>query len=96
MHKHSSLKYTLLLAILCIGGFGYVFAQGNTAVQGELKTVATFLHLVISIMSWGRILFANIAGTFLTNARVYGEGIGLDIWLWKLRNIIRNISNFSL
>jgi hypothetical protein len=32
----------------------------------------------------------------MTNDRVYGAALHMDIYLWKLRNIMKNFANFAL
>ena len=32
----------------------------------------------------------------MTNDRVYGSIVHMDIYLWKIRNIMKNFANFAL
>ena len=99
MYKKYIIKTCIVIAVLVIVGFvGTTFAQevALTQAQEDMKTVAGFLNLIISIFSWLWVFFANIAGKFLMNSWVYGEGIGMDKYLWILRNAVRNISNYIL
>ncbi|MEI7562227.1 MAG: hypothetical protein WCJ39_00435 [bacterium] len=41
-------------------------------------------------------MLAILAGKLMTNERVYGSFMHLDIYLWKIWNIIKNFSNFAL
>ena len=61
-----------------------------------LNETAKWLHLIVSILSWIWILFAQWAWEFMTNKWVYGEIIWLDAILWQYWNVIKNIANFWL
>ena len=54
------------------------------------------LNYIISFLAWGWILFAKVAGIFLTNNWIYGETFWLDVLLWKYWNVMKNIANFWL
>lgn len=41
-------------------------------------------------------MLAVLAGKLMTNDFVYGAFIHMDIYLWKIRNIIKNFANFAL
>ena len=41
-------------------------------------------------------MLAILAGKLMTNDFVYGAFIHMDIYLWKIRNIIKNFANFAL
>ena len=75
-------------------GFDYSFAAEAGA--SGMQNLATFFHFILSFLSWGWIIFAKIGGELLSNSRVYGEVLGLDSYLWMLRNMMRNIANYIL
>jgi hypothetical protein len=96
MKKQPLIKTLLLITIISIGVFADVsFADDNTADQTlEIVTLAINFFLSFSSRIW--IIFANLAGEFLSNARVYGSVIGMDSFLWLCRNLMRNLANFAL
>ncbi|MDR0860660.1 MAG: hypothetical protein LBO09_06940 [Candidatus Peribacteria bacterium] len=100
MHKQTTIKTCIIIAILVIVGFGcnFSFAAGDTITTAgsEIKTRTHIVYYAVGILSWARFIPAKIAGMFLTNTRVYGEAIGFDSYLWLCRNVVKNISNFIL
>ncbi|MDR0651041.1 MAG: hypothetical protein LBG59_06720 [Candidatus Peribacteria bacterium] len=98
MSKQYLIKTFLCIAMIAIVGFDVLFAQGQIQTTADQNTANLTLsvNLFLNILSWSRIIFANIAGSLLTNTWVYGEAIGFDVALWSCRNIIKNISNFLL
>ena len=73
-----------------------VFAQSQTTAQDWLEFFNVNLNTILSLLSWLWIFLAGIAGKLMSNERVYGSVIHLDIYLWKLRNIMKNFANFTL
>lgn len=61
-----------------------------------LDVTTKWLHVIVSILSFIWIFFAQWVWEFLTNKWVYGEFIWLDSILWKYWNVIKNIANFWL
>jgi hypothetical protein len=47
-------------------------------------------------MSRGWVVLAALAGKFMTNDRVFGSALHMDIYLWKIWNIMKNFANFTL
>lgn len=41
-------------------------------------------------------VLAALAGKFMTNDRVFGAALHMDVYLWKIRNIMKNFANFAL
>lgn len=75
------------------------FSDRTFAAESEsdgLKILWMGLNLFVSTLGRIWVFFAKLAGTFLTNKRVYGEILWLDTLLWKYRNVIKNIANFWL
>lgn len=54
------------------------------------------LNIIISILSWGRIILASLAWKLMTNELVYWTFLNLDKVLWNLWNIVKNFANFVL
>jgi hypothetical protein len=82
-----------------IAGFvGTTFAADTLTPKAieDLQTAARTIQGLVSILSRARIFFADIAGKLLTNSRVYGTNIGMDSYLWTVRHMVRNISNYIL
>ncbi|MFA5747635.1 MAG: hypothetical protein WC872_00810 [Candidatus Absconditabacterales bacterium] len=83
-----------IVAVILIVGTSFVL---NTfAADAGLSTFNEFLNKFISMASWLRIWLAVIAGKLMTNDLVYGSFMNLDIYLWKIWNIIKNFANFAL
>jgi hypothetical protein len=99
MNKKYLIKTLSIIAMLAIVGFGSTFAQGDpatTEAQKSVGMIASWIDLIVSMLQWLWIFFASIAGKLLTNSWIYAEGIGMDIYLWKLRNMVKNMSNYIL
>jgi hypothetical protein len=95
MKKSYLIKTLICIAVIAMVGFGEVWAQSTPATE-TIATGALIWHFIVSILAWIWIFFANIAGTLLTNERVYGGVIGMDSYLWRIRNMVRNICNYAL
>ena len=95
MIKKTWIRIWIVLVIVTVMWFSdWSFAA---EVENEkLGNRAYLLYVGIDFLSWGWILLAKVAGTFLTNGWVYWEYLWLDVLLWKYRNIVRNIANFGL
>ncbi|MEI8090801.1 MAG: hypothetical protein WCG98_00635 [bacterium] len=39
---------------------------------------------------------AMLAGKLMTNDRVYGSVMHMDVYLWKIWNVMKNFANFGL
>lgn len=83
---------SILLCIVCLF-IPHVFAETNGS---WLLTFQDGLKTLLSILSRWWIILATLAGKLMTNDRVYGAALHMDIYLWKLRNIMKNFANFAL
>jgi len=57
-----------------------------------LEALDTFISLCSRL--W--VILAILAGKLMTNDFVYGAFLHMDIYLWKIRNIMKNFANFAL
>ncbi|MDR3168887.1 MAG: hypothetical protein LBU27_03905 [Candidatus Peribacteria bacterium] len=75
MFSKRTLHLLLTIAMIAIVCFGYSFAQTTalTATEESIQITALSLNFWISVLSRSWIIFANFAGEFLTNTRVYGS-----------------------
>lgn len=75
-----------------------VFAQNQTTTttQDSIRFFGVAIETILSLLSRLWIFLASIAGKLMTNDRVYGSAFHLDIYLWKLWNIMKNFANFAL
>lgn len=89
-------KVICLFSVVWLFVGSYTFAADQTTWQNSLESTNFLINTLISLLSRLRIFLASIAGKLLTNDRVYGSVIHLDIYLWKLRNIMKNFANFTL
>lgn len=76
----------------------HVYATNNAelACATPMSDLANMFYVIESLFSWIWILFANLVGKLMTNSFVYGEAINLDVFLWKIWQISRNIANFAI
>ncbi|HCB51296.1 TPA: hypothetical protein DEP21_01800 [Patescibacteria group bacterium] len=84
------------MLILIIGVFFFTnptFAQTTTNTD-FLEQTATFLNNLMKFFSWSWIMFAILAGKFMSNDMIYGTWLHLDQYLWQIWNITKNFANF--
>lgn len=72
------------------------FAQDQTTWQDGLEYFNMTLNTILSLLSRLRIFLSSLAGKLMTNDWVYGSVMHLDIYLWKIWNIMKNFANFVL
>ena len=72
-----------------------VFAQTETT-NDAFKKIQEGLNTTISLFSRLWVILALLAGKLMTNDFVYGAFLHMDIYLWKIRNIMKNFANFGL
>lgn len=92
----SLLKIIWIFSILWLCISSTTFAQGQTTSQDGLEFLNVNLNTLLSLLSRLRIFLAGLAGKLMSNDWVYWSAIHLDIYLWKLRNIMKNFANFTL
>lgn len=74
-----------------------VFAQEEvSSTQESIRFFGVAIETILSLLSRLWIFLASIAGKLMTNDRVYGSAFHLDIYLWKVWNIMKNFANFTL
>jgi hypothetical protein len=61
-----------------------------------LAGIQEAMKLFLSLCSRLWIVIAILAGKLMTNDFVYGSVINMDVYLRKIRNIIKNFANFAL
>ena len=66
------------------------------AENASLEKFKTFLSSILSLCSRLWIILAVLAGKLMTNDRVYGAVLHMDIYLRKIWNIMKNFANFGL
>lgn len=88
----------LLLVFSIIWIFSwFTFADGLACSEDSVKsTFVEILYDALTFLSRGWIVFANLAGKFMTNDAVYGTFLHLDSTLWTFWNVMKNIANFLL
>ncbi|MCX6823641.1 MAG: hypothetical protein NT085_00740 [candidate division SR1 bacterium] len=87
-----------IVGLICIIGFFFIlptYAQ-SAAEDVTLKNTKEFLQTLLALCSRGWIILSILAGKLMTNDFVYGAFIHMDIYLWKIRNIMKNFANFAL
>ena len=73
------------------------FAQGTETTNASwIANVQEFLNYILKLCSRWRVILAILAGKLMTNDRVYASIIHMDIYLWKIWNIMKNFANFAL
>ena len=85
-----------LFIVLCL--FVWTsFAQSNwDSTMTPVEEISYLMHIIISILSWWRLILATLAWKFMTNDFVYGSFLNLDSSLWNLWNMMKNLANFAL
>lgn len=90
------MKIVFVILILSLFFILPTFAQDATTHTSTLDDLQAFLGKLIGIFSWLWIFLAVLAGKLMTNEFVYGSFMHLDVYLWKVRNIMKNFANFAL
>ncbi len=93
--RRQAMKIVSFLVIVWLFFIVPTFAQTDTT-NIELNKITAFLQNVIAICSRWWVILAVLAGKLMTNDFVYGAFIHMDIYLWKIWNIIKNFANFAL
>ncbi|MEI7557989.1 MAG: hypothetical protein WCJ45_04080 [bacterium] len=91
----TTIKTVGLLVILGTSFFLHAYADSAVDAQTLQKT-KDFLQTFLSLFSRLRVILAIIAGKLMTNDFVYGAFLHMDIYLRKIRNIMKNFANFAL
>jgi len=93
----TTIKIVAVIGILWFFFVHPTFAAGAaTTVDPTLKEIQSTLDKLISICSRWWVILAILAGKLMTNDFVYGAFIHMDVYLWKIRNIMKNFANFTL
>lgn len=75
----------------------YFFILPTYAADNKsLAEFKTLLSNILSLCSWLWIILAVLAGKLMTNDRVYGAVLHMDIYLRRIWNIMKNFANFGL
>ena len=73
------------------------FADNATATTtNSLKDIQEWLKNFIALCSRWWVVLAILAGKLMTNDFVYGAFLHMDVYLWKIWNIMKNFANFAL
>ncbi len=92
--RTTRLKYVSVILIISCFFTLPVFAQGT---EGDtLSGIKDILQSFISIMSRWRIVLAALAGKMMSNDRVFGAALHMDVYLRKIWNMMKNFANFAL
>lgn len=91
------IQYSAVLVVCGVFLSPLVFAAGiEQACVRSRGGVFDMLYAAQSLFSWIRVVLANLVGKLMTNVFVYGEFLNLDVFLWKVWQISRNIANFAI
>jgi len=96
MQKKTMLKIWIFFCVMSFFMSSLTFADGTNSNTEWLSIINTFISVIILFCSRARILFAKLAGYFLSNAVIFWESRGIDGLLWNLWNMMKNIANFGL
>lgn len=92
VHAHSLKIISMIIIFWCLF-FAPTFAATT---DGSLTALKDRLHTAISLCSRWWVILAVLAGKLMTNDFVYGAFMHMDIYLWKIWNIVKNFANFGL
>ncbi|NOZ44151.1 MAG: hypothetical protein GXP45_03285 [bacterium] len=86
-----------IISLVILGTFFLVpvFAQ-SPGTTDNIQFWGITMNTLVSFLSWARALFAILAGKLMTNSFVYASFMGLDSFLWQIRNIMKNFANFTI
>lgn len=90
-----TLSYSLFALLILPLIWGSTFAAGVC----DNETMGFMVGLIaqlVKFFSRGWVVLANLAGKLMTNEFIYGSFMNLDVYLWKLWNLSKNIANFFL
>lgn len=91
MNRKILLTTSLLLCVsLLIPDFA--FAQANESDWNMYEII----NQLVRFFAWFWVVPATVAGKLMTNEFAFWEIIGLNTYLWKIRNIMRNFANFLI
>ncbi len=97
MFRWSSIhrRYGIIWALVAIVFFvlpDVTYAQESTVVND----IGEYVDIWIKLLSWIWVVPASIAGKLMTNGFVYGGLFHMDVYLWKIRIIMRTFAFFTL
>lgn len=90
----STIKIVMVFFLISFFFFSKSYAA-NTS-WDNTEVMADILYFIVGIANRAWILFANLAGKFMTNSFVYGSVLWLDKYLYVLWNIVKNFANYLL
>lgn len=92
LQSMKSRKISIMMVLVIFAFVGLCFAD-NPSSENSLTKIITW---IIWSLSWLWIIFANLAGKFMTNSVVYGSFLNLDAFFIRWWDFMRNIANFTL
>lgn len=92
--KLFTLKWVTTLVVIGVFFCVPVFAQSVD--NDALDFLGVTLQSLISFLSRAWVFFAMMAGKLMTNEFVYGSFMHLDVFLRKIRNIMKNFASFTI
>lgn len=92
----TTIKIVALIGIVWFFFILPTYAEWTSSVDPVLSKIKEALHILLSLFSRLWIILAILAGKLMTNDFVYGSFIHMDVYLRKIRNIMKNFANFAL
>lgn len=93
LFTQNNIKKILARWLVMVLGMAWTFADGQ---DPKLLEKAAVMHNVIVFLSWIWVLLCMLAGKVMTNGLLFGGDFGLDVYLWTIWNMMKNIANFGL
>lgn len=84
---------SVFLIIWCI--FIWLSYAQDSSTQ-KIDDMTKTAHFLVSFLSRWRALLATLAGKLMSNDLIYWSFMHLDIFLWKIWNIMKNFANYTL
>lgn len=100
--KKKTLSYILIALVLVVVvnvlyiPNSLVYAAESTPSISSCEWILKWLSYISRFFSRAWVVPAVIAGKFMTNSFVFGEIFNMDIYLWKIWNIMKNFANYFI
>jgi len=85
-----------IVIVFLIVSYFFILPTHAATTNASLENFKGFLSNILGVCSRLWIILSILAGKLMTNDRVYGSILHMDIYLRKIWNIMKNFANFTL